>query len=244
MSKTKTPEKSAVPKIKLIARVPASEPAVSSPEPAAENYHHGALREALLDATEQILLEQGIEGFTLRACARRAGVSHGAPAHHFADAKGLLTEFAARGYARMTGMMQTYRERAGPESYSQLMGVGQAYIDFALAYRAQFQLMYRSDRINESAPHFKAASMAAFNQLDSVLAGFLNEHSRFDDAILAKLVLAWSAVHGFASLLLEGRMQYFFKGKTRDEFAREMGQQMLTLLHHALAIAEPNTPAQ
>ncbi len=232
MKKIKLPEKSVAPSIKPTAPLPAM----------IDSYHHGALREALLDATEQILLEHGMEEFTLRACARRAGVSHGAPAHHFGDARGLLTEFAARGYERMSGMMQRYRERAGPDSYGQLAGVGQAYIDFALAHRAQFQLMFRADRINETDPHFMTASITAFDQLDSVLAGFLNEHSCFDGAILAKLVLAWSSVHGFASLLLEGRMHFFYKGRTRAQFAHEMGQQMLELLKHALAIAKPEAP--
>ena len=124
-----------------------------------------------------------------------------------------------------------------------LAGVGQAYIDFALAHRAQLHLMFLAGRIDEAAPHFMTASMTAFDQLDSVLAGFLNEHRCFDGAILAKLVLAWSSVHGFASLLLEGRMQYFYKGKTRAQFAREMGQQMIELLKHALAVAEPEAPS-
>lgn len=243
MTKIKPSEEPHAPKIKVISRVPAPQTAILPPEPAttAESYHHGALREALLDATGQILLEQGMEGFTLRACARRAGVSHGAPAHHFGDVKGLLTEFAARGYERMTAMMQLSRDRAGPDSYSRMMGVGQAYVDFALAYRAQFQLMYRTDRIDESDQHLKVASMGAFDQLDSVLAGFLNEHSSFDDTTLTKLVLAWSTVHGFASLLLEGRLQYFFKDKSREEFARDMGRQMLTLLKNALVVSELET---
>ncbi len=239
MTKIKQAEPSSPPKIRAITR---GEPAKAAASTAAtDSYHHGALREALLDATGQILLEQGMESFTLRACARRAGVSHGAPAHHFGDVKGLLTEFAARGYERMTGMMQSYRAHAGADAYAQMTAVGQAYIDFALAYRAQFQLMYRTDRINEGDPHFQAASMAAFDQLDSALAGFLNERNCFDQAVLARLVLAWSTVHGFASLLLEGRMQYFFKGQSREQFAQDMGQQMLALLKHALAAGAPES---
>jgi AcrR family transcriptional regulator len=235
MPSNQPPKKPAAAKIRVISRIPAGQTAPAPGVP--ESYHHGALREALLDATEQILLDHGMEGFTLRACARRAGVSHGAPAHHFGDVKGLLTEFAARGFERMSALMQSYRERAGPDPYRQMMGVGQAYIDYALAHRAQFQLMFRADRINEGDRHLMAASMAVFDQLDSALAGFLNEHDCFDDAILAKLVLAWSTVHGFASLLLEGRMDYFCKGKSREQFAQAMGQQMLALLQNALAVA-------
>jgi AcrR family transcriptional regulator len=238
MTKTKSVDQRAAPKIKEISRLAASKPAMQPVAVAPDSYHHGALREALLNATEQILLEQGMEGFTLRACARHAGVSHGAPAHHFGDVKGLLTEFAARGYERLTGMMQTYRAQAQPDSYAQSVAVGQAYIDFALAHRAQFQLMFRADRVNENDAHFIAASMSSYDQFDSSLAGFLNDHSGFDDAVVAKLVLAWSTVHGFASLLLEGRLQYFFNGKSREEFAHQMGRQMLALLNHALAVSK------
>ena len=65
-------------------------------ESARHAYHHGDLRKALLDAAEAELAEKGVEGFTLRGCAKRAGVSHAAPAHHFKDANALLTALAAR----------------------------------------------------------------------------------------------------------------------------------------------------
>ena len=61
-----------------------------------DRYHHGDLKMALLRAAEAELAENGIESFSLRAVAKRAGVSHGAPAHHFKDAKGLLTALAQR----------------------------------------------------------------------------------------------------------------------------------------------------
>ena len=64
-------------------------------------YHHGQLREALVASGRTLLAERGIRGFTLRECARRAGVSHGAPAHHFGDAAGMLTAYAAQGFARI-----------------------------------------------------------------------------------------------------------------------------------------------
>ena len=61
------------------------------------SYHHGDLKEALLAAAESVLDDHGLQGFTLRECARRAGVSHAAPKHHFGDVRGVLTEVAARG---------------------------------------------------------------------------------------------------------------------------------------------------
>src|SRR5215471_18022333 len=67
---------------------------------AAAPYHHGALREAMLEAAERILERDGIAGLTLRAAAREAGVSHAAPKNHFGDLRGLLSELAAVGFAR------------------------------------------------------------------------------------------------------------------------------------------------
>ena len=63
-------------------------------ESARHAYHHGDLRKALIEAAEAELAEKGVEGFTLRGCAKRAGVSHAAPAHHFKDANALLTALA------------------------------------------------------------------------------------------------------------------------------------------------------
>ena len=67
---------------------------------ATKTYHHGDLRNALLDAAETVLAARGVEAFSLRACAKEAGVSHAAPAHHFRDVAGLLTALAARGFAQ------------------------------------------------------------------------------------------------------------------------------------------------
>ena len=71
--------------------------------PKENGYHHGNLRAALLRAAEEIIRESGVEGLTLRACARKAGVSHGAPAHHFGNITGLLTELAAEGFEAAHG---------------------------------------------------------------------------------------------------------------------------------------------
>ena len=68
---------------------------------APNRYHHGDLRRALLAAVDEIVQELGVEGLSLRECARRAGVSHGAPAHHFGDKRGMLTEYATDGFEKL-----------------------------------------------------------------------------------------------------------------------------------------------
>lgn len=174
----------------------------------ARAYHHGDLRQALLEAAQSILEERGLEGFTLRECARRAGVSHAAPAHHFGDAAGLLTAFATAGFHQLSLLMQSYREAAQGEPRAQLRAVGRAYIDFAISHRAQFQLMFRDDRLVPGDAGLREAGREAAGHLADTLAAALAARGVKEAGpdFERRLVLGWSAVHGFATLLLEGRL--------------------------------------
>src|SRR4030095_7936707 len=87
-------------------------------------YHHRALREALVTAGRKLLEEKGLRGFTLRECARRAQVSHAAPAHHFASIDDLLAEIATRGYQDLTAAMTAEARRAAPDPAARLVGQG------------------------------------------------------------------------------------------------------------------------
>src|SRR5688572_23464088 len=135
----------------------------------AGSYHHGELKSALLDAAASVLADHGVEGFTLRECARRAGVSHGAPAHHFGDVRGLLTALTAESFAQLEALMLEYRARAADDAYAQFAATGLAYVDYALAHRARFQLMFRSDRLTFGDPALAEISSRVYQQLDSTL---------------------------------------------------------------------------
>nr|CEH41521.1 hypothetical protein XACLG97_2250005 [Xanthomonas citri pv. citri] len=111
------------------------------PSSATAAYHHGDLPAALRRAGWDLLGESGLRGLTLRACARRAGVSHAAPAHHFGSLDGLLADVAADGYERMLArILATQREVDDP-----LMGCGLGYIRFALEFPQHFRLMLGLD---------------------------------------------------------------------------------------------------
>ena len=125
-------------------------------------YHHGALRAALLDAAESELGEHGIEGFSLRGVAKRADVSHAAPAHHFRDANGLLTALAARGYERFLARQQDFQRQAPAEPRAQMEAIGVGYVNFALENPALFRLMFGSDRTDYNDPELKSSAQAAF----------------------------------------------------------------------------------
>src|ERR1700743_34533 len=121
-------------------------------------YHHGALREALLAAAEKLLREGGVGALTLRAIAREAGVSHGAPAHHFPDLSALLSELAAVGVNRLADYLRAALAKPGSGGRD----TDHAYLQFALDHRPLFLLMFRDERLYARNPALQAARARSF----------------------------------------------------------------------------------
>jgi AcrR family transcriptional regulator len=175
--------------------------------PQAKNYHHGDLAAALVEAAEAVLTEKGVEGFTLRECARRAGVSHAAPAHHFKDAKGLLTAVAALGFERLTEQEKKARD-AESDPKDRLLGTGMGYVSFALSHPAQFQLMFQKGLIDHENERFTAASRAAFEVfIQTYIEAFdvTFPEGMFKDAD-PSVMREWALVHGIATLAVQGQL--------------------------------------
>jgi AcrR family transcriptional regulator len=183
-------------------------------------YHHGALREALLDAAAQILERKGVDGLTLRAAARAAGASHAAPKNHFGDLTGLLSELAAAGYERFTDRLQTAGE-TGETDQRRLNAIGRAYVEFAIENPGLFQLMFRGERLDLERPALKQAMLSAQYLLTgAVVAAHPPEGTPAGGPgpTEAYAVRAWAMVHGFAMLLLDDRLSPLLQpGAGRDE---------------------------
>ena len=169
-------------------------------------YHHGDLRAALLAAAEEELSDRGVEGFTLRGCAKRAGVSHAAPAHHFTDATALLTALAVEGFERFVASMQRRRERAEKAPHEQLKAIGLGYIDFARANPALFRLMFSSARPDRSNDVLSRAASAAFDTLVDAVRAVDGVDPRKDREAMLDVAASWAIVHGLAELTLSGQM--------------------------------------
>ena len=209
-------------------------------------YHHGDLREALLVAAEALLREGGPAAVTLRACARHAGVSHAAPQHHFKDLADLLAEVAARGFDRLTATLLAGRLVAGQDPEARLIAVSRVYVGFARSDPALFRLMFRTDALNaDNAALSTAARQAYATMSDSVAlqrgdpmvsADDLKQRLQ-DSGFMADIVLAWSHMHGFALLVLEGQMDIFIGEDAPDEFIERMlsgiGRRLSRLLQRA-----------
>src|SRR6187399_3519604 len=194
------------------AKSAAESPASRRRRPAAETpYHHGDLHDALLGAAERVLERDGLTGLTLRAVAREAGVSHAAPTHHFGDLTGLLSELAAIGFRRFNAAMIAARNS---ETHPLMKGLAnaKAYVAYAQASPGMYGLMFRNERLDMTRPSLHEAATASFEGLaNSVgagrsgrLAGEALEALSLDQA--AAIARAWSLVHGFTMLLLDGRL--------------------------------------
>lgn len=162
-------------------------------------YHHGNLRQALLAATDAAIAETGPGALSLRELARRAGVSHAAPAHHFGDKTGLLTAFAAEGYGLLATELTQAQERTGD-----FRDMGVAYVGFAVAHRSHFEVMYRPDLCHADDPVLRGAREHARDALYGGIES-LTEKQTGPDTRLAS-VAAWSLVHGLATLCLSGAL--------------------------------------
>jgi AcrR family transcriptional regulator len=163
------------------------------PKPEPRPYHHGNLRRELLDAALEEIADAGPVALSLRALARRAGVSHAAPAHHFGDKAGLLTAIATEGFQLLGEGLAAAREQGG------FLEVGVAYVQFAVEHPAHFEVMYRPDLYRTDDPDFVAAHAAT----TELLYGPAGEAFPDDDAIRVGIA-GWSFVHGFASLWVTG----------------------------------------
>src|SRR5437762_1209442 len=123
-------------------------------------YHHGDLRRALMTAAIEAIGEHGPAAVSLRDLARRANVSHAAPAHHFGDKAGLLTALAVEGFTLLAAELREARERTGS-----FLEVGVAYVGFAVRHPAHFAVMYRPDLYHAAHPAVRAARDAAAEPL-------------------------------------------------------------------------------
>ena len=178
-------------------------------------YHHGDLKEALLTAAEEVLDDRGLQGFTLRECARRAGVSHAAPKHHFGDVRGILTEIAARGFHQLNRRLRSKLRAAGTDLDAQFAATSDAYVGFAEAHPEHFRIMFRSDLVDVCSESLIGAARETFTELTNVIRRQRGEPDidftgleacMTSTELVNDILIGWCHVHGYAHLKLEGQL--------------------------------------
>ncbi len=168
-------------------------------------YHHGDLRAALIDAGVALVRAHGVKALTLRAAAKRAGVSEAAPYRHFANRAELVAAVAAHGFVRLK---EAIVESAGshPDSRKALRAVARAYVNFGVRHRAEYRLMFGAETGGYG--RFHELQREARSVLDLLRGAIRALQNRglvrkldADDMALA----AWAAMHGLVNLILDAR---------------------------------------
>ncbi len=161
-------------------------------------YHHGDLPNALKAAAAEVIVERGPAGFSLREVARRAGVSHAAPAHHFGDTTGLLTALAIEAFELLDRAMSEAAVEASDPA-DRLARIGQAYVEVGVTNPAHMAVVFRPDLIDTDSEDYLVWGERAYGHLVAALEA-VSEAFNPDLDIDAAAQLCWSMVQGLVVL--------------------------------------------
>lgn len=180
------------------AELTTSEPTAPVGPAASKPYHHGDLPNTLRRAAAEVIVERGLGNFSLREVARRAGVSHTAPAHHFGDMQGLLTSLATEGFTLLADEMEAALEGLD-DQVERLVAIGQVYVGFAERHPAHFDVMFRQDIVDPDDEAHMLAGLRAFDLLDGTVRALI-EAEQMQVPVDVATSLCWASVQGLVAL--------------------------------------------
>ena len=182
--------------------------------------HHGDLRRALLDAALELVAEGAVRDVTLRAVARRAGVSPGAPYHHFADKDALLAAVAREGWVRLAEVQAGVAEDDPSGHLRELVA---AYVRFALAHRTHYRVMVDTMAALDGDPAAVEVEPVARDTFATLGRAIRAADPSLDDAAALRCALVvWSLAHGAVDVAAVGsRLDPSYRG---EQIATEIGR--------------------
>ncbi len=173
-----------------------------------KSYHHGNLREALIYAALVLIEKKGVKTLTLREIAKQAKVSHAAPYRHFKDKDDLLTKVAAEGFEMLVNETRKRFKDIPDDPLSRFQESGWAYIDFAISHASHFRVMFGlGENRKKTPPELEKASGESFKILLDCIKACQDKKYIKDGDPLELALCAWSMVHGFAMLHIEGYLK-------------------------------------
>ncbi len=167
-------------------------------------YHHGDLRQALVDGALELIREGDVGALSLRALARKVGVSYAAPYHHFSDKSELLAELAIDGYQQLYGEMERYQTAVQDDPSGVLLASGRAYLFFAVSHPSHYRVMFSLAHADEHPKVRSVADLCFVRLLENTRAVIGPAQS--DEATTKLANLIWATVHGAATLWNDGLM--------------------------------------
>lgn len=161
-------------------------------------YHHGDLPNALRHAAADLIAERGAAGFSLREVARRAGVSHAAPAHHFRDSTGLLTAVAIEAFQHLHAAMVEAADGVD-DPIDRLARIGRAYVEVSRSSPGHCAVVFRHDLVDATDPGYREWGDKAHGQLSDAVTAIRDQCNPDLDVDLA-IAACWSAMQGLVDL--------------------------------------------
>ena len=191
-------------------------------------YHHGDLRNALLEAGEQLLAETGVAALSLRAVAKQAGVSHAAPYRHFKGKAALMSGLAQAGFSRLRSVISMAADKIPYDPEQKLVEAGVAYVHLALRNPELMQLMFSTAPGQVVDMQLRQSSMATLEPLVDIMntgieAGIFRDRDAHELALVA-----WTSMHGMAMLLVARLMEIDMADeKSLDGLVRSVAQNVI-----------------
>lgn len=172
-----------------------------------KTYHHGDLKRTLMDVALQSIRKHGVDSLTLRTLATGAGVSSGAPYHHFASREDLLRALAAEGFELLAASLLRARDAAEPAAAARLKALGRAYVQFALTHTGHFKVMFRGEVHGAAGSALSVEGERAFGLLHEAVMQCQQAGAAPAGDPSALVLYAWTTVHGLASLMVDGSLK-------------------------------------
>lgn len=180
-------------------------------------YHHGDLRNALIQAGQELLAEEGVAGLELRKVARRAGVSHAAPYRHFADRQALLVAIAEQGFQLLGAQIRAALIEAPTDVTAHIEHAGRAYVLFARENPALIREMFSGLTIDRKADtSLYAASKAVFGQIAAIMQRGQEQELIAKGDPNKQTFVMWSLIHGLAMLMIEHQIPAEYSDAVED----------------------------
>lgn len=170
-----------------------------------QKYHHGDLRTALLNATIEMINQQGVEAITMRKLSEWIGVSRTAAYRHFSDKADLLTATAIEGFKQFTHALRTARLDDAVDEISQFKNMGQAYMFFAMKHAAYYRLMFSDNHVQQN-DVLQNASTQAFTELFLMIEALQEKQLIKCEAPKMQAIYTWSLMHGLSSLIIDNKL--------------------------------------
>lgn len=169
-----------------------------------DTYHHGDLRQGIIQSALEILDADGVDAVSIRAVARRAGVSHSAPANHFRDRRALLTALAVHLFHALNDAVESDLASAPSNLRGHVQCFARTLIDFGLSRPNRYRMLWRRDLLDDTSGELQTEMDTLYDRLaDEIHRVAVGK--RFDRDTYA--VALWSMVHGYVSLRLDGNLE-------------------------------------